>query len=146
MKIPEKFHYIGERRVEWVDTDSAGIVHFTSFLRYVESVEHAFWRSIGLSCHMGEGDEQHGWPRLSVSCDYTKPVRFEQLLNVGIQVLRVGNTTLQYGFWIFDDKGIEDGLVAVGELTIIHVGMDPGSGGINKLPIPEDIRERLKSL
>lgn len=146
MKKPDKLHFTQEQRVEWADTDCAGIVHFTSFFRYVESAEHAFWRSIGLSVHMGEGDDQQGWPRLSVSCDFRKPARFEQVLTVGIRVLKVGNTTLRYGFWIFDDEGTEGGLVASGELTIIHVAMDPRSGRIQKVPIPEDIKERLNNL
>lgn len=145
MDIPETFHFTKRRRVEWADTDCAGIVHFTSFLRYVENTEHAFWRSLGISVHIGEGEEKHGWPRLSVSCDFTKPVRFEQLLNVSLRILKVGNTTLRYGFWIFDDKQPKPSLVAAGELTIIHVSLDPGSGSIRKAPIPEDLRELITS-
>ena len=146
MDIPESFHFTSERRVEWADTDCAGIVHFTSFQRYVESTEHAFWRSLGLSVHMGEGKEQQGWPRLSVHCDFVKPARFEQLLNVSIRILKIGNTTLRYGFWIFDDEGTTSGLMAHGELTIIHVGFDPSTGRLKKAPIPEKVRRLLENL
>jgi len=34
------------RRVEFNETDAAGIVHFSNFFRYMESVEHAFFRSL----------------------------------------------------------------------------------------------------
>src|SRR5213078_989612 len=37
------------RRVEFADTDMAGIVHFANFFRYMESAEHEFLRSHGLS-------------------------------------------------------------------------------------------------
>jgi YbgC/YbaW family acyl-CoA thioester hydrolase len=146
MEIPENFHFTQTRRVEFSDTDRAGIVHFTNFLRYAEATEHAFWRSLGRSVHTGEGEDQHGWPRISVSCDFTKPALFEQLLNVCIRIEEVRNTTLRYGFWIFDDEGTESGLVAVGQLTIIHVGLDPSSGKIRKVPIPDDLKEQLESL
>jgi YbgC/YbaW family acyl-CoA thioester hydrolase len=39
-------------RVEFTDTDMAGIVHFSSFFRYMEVTEHAFFRSLGFSIVM----------------------------------------------------------------------------------------------
>ncbi|HCE02754.1 MAG TPA: acyl-CoA thioesterase, partial [Acidobacteria bacterium] len=37
------------RRVQFYETDSAGIVHFSVFFRYMEEAEHAMWRAAGLS-------------------------------------------------------------------------------------------------
>ena len=37
------------RRVEFRDTDAAGIMHFASFFPLMESVEHEFLRHLGLS-------------------------------------------------------------------------------------------------
>ena len=37
------------RRVDFGDTDMAGIMHFANFFRFMESAECDFWRSIGLS-------------------------------------------------------------------------------------------------
>ena len=37
------------RRVQFYETDSAGMVHFTCFFRYMEEAEHAMWREAGLS-------------------------------------------------------------------------------------------------
>ena len=37
------------RRVHFYETDSAGIVHFSVFFRYMEEAEHAMWRAEGLS-------------------------------------------------------------------------------------------------
>ena len=42
-----------ERRVEFRDTDAAGIVHFSVFFAYMEQAEHEFLRSLGLSVHGG---------------------------------------------------------------------------------------------
>ena len=30
------------RRVQWYELDSAGIVHFSTYFRYMEEAEHAF--------------------------------------------------------------------------------------------------------
>ena len=37
------------RRVEFAETDMAGIVHFANFFRMMEAAEHAFFRSVGFS-------------------------------------------------------------------------------------------------
>ncbi len=39
------------RRVEFAETDMAGIVHFANFFRMMESTEHAFFRSLGFTIH-----------------------------------------------------------------------------------------------
>ena len=38
-----------ERRVEFCETDSAGIAHFSSLAIYMEQAEHALFRSLGLT-------------------------------------------------------------------------------------------------
>jgi hypothetical protein len=44
------FHeFRATRRVEFNETDLAGIVHFSNFFRYMETVEGAFYRSFGQS-------------------------------------------------------------------------------------------------
>ena len=39
------------RRVQFGETDMAGIVHFSWMFRYMEEAEHALWRAAGLSIH-----------------------------------------------------------------------------------------------
>ena len=70
------------RRVEFADTDMAGIVHFANFFRYMEVTEHAFLRSLGLSVHMREGRRTLGLPRVSATCDYRVPLRYEERVTV----------------------------------------------------------------
>ena len=40
-----------KRRVQFYETDMAGIVHFSCYFRYMEEAEHAMWREAGLSIH-----------------------------------------------------------------------------------------------
>ena len=51
------------RRVEFGDTDMAGIVHFSNFFRYMESAETAFLRARGLSVAWRDGGVRYGFPR-----------------------------------------------------------------------------------
>ena len=56
--------YVRQRRVEFRDTDAAGIMHFSTFFVHMEQVEHEFLRSLESSVmvHLPEG-AQLSWPR-----------------------------------------------------------------------------------
>ena len=58
--------FVYRKRVEFADTDMAGIVHFSRFFVYMEMAEHAFWRSLGLSVHGTLDGRIIGWP-ISIS-------------------------------------------------------------------------------
>ena len=45
--MPSEFNTT--RRIEFSDTDMAGIVHFSRFFVFMEAAEHAFLRSLGTS-------------------------------------------------------------------------------------------------
>ena len=69
------FEFRLQRHVQFYETDAAGIVHFSNYFRYMEEAEHALWRSAGLS--ISASGSEIGWPRVNVSFEYTRPLRFE---------------------------------------------------------------------
>ncbi len=71
------------RRVEFCETDMAGIVHFSNFYKWMEQIEHAFFRSLGLSIvsHLEDGSTI-GWPRVSAQCRFESPAHYEDILDV----------------------------------------------------------------
>jgi len=130
--------YRTTRRVEFRDTDAAGIAHFSAFFVYMEQVEHEFLRSRGMSVH--ERDEQGviSWPRVSAGCDFRSAVRFEDELEIELRVERLGEKSVTYRF-VFSHEGR---LVAEGQLTAVccrlrdHAAPEP-------IPIPPRLREKL---
>jgi len=82
------------RRVEFCDTDMAGIVHFSNFFRFMEFAEQEFLRSLGLSVAWTENGERRGFPRVAASCDFLKPVRFEDVLDITVTVANVGSKSV----------------------------------------------------
>lgn len=135
------FEFTQERRVEFAETDMAGIVHFANFFRWMESAEHAFLRSMGYSVHTTEEGKSAGWPRLKVSCDYCKPLRFEESVAVELSVAEVRTRSVRYAFVI---RRAADGEVAArGETVAVHAQLDPAGGRLQATPIPENLRARL---
>jgi YbgC/YbaW family acyl-CoA thioester hydrolase len=132
--------------VEFADTDLAGIMHFANFFRFVESAEHAFFRSLGFRVHTANGAEHQGWPRLEVSCKYLKPARFEETLEVCLRIEEIRNSSLHYTFAIFSLGAPHHTLLATGSCSIIHVALDTSAHQIRKAPIPHALRQKLETV
>jgi YbgC/YbaW family acyl-CoA thioester hydrolase len=78
------------RRVEFVETDAAGIVHFSAFFVYMEQAEHQLLRHLGLGVFLRDDEGEISWPRVSATCDYRGPARFEDEIQIEVTVERVG--------------------------------------------------------
>ena len=85
-----------KRRVEFSETDMAGIVHFSNFCRYMEHAEHAFFRSLDRS--IVDRDLGVGWPRVHLSCDFKKPLRFEDEVEIHLLVSAKTSKSISYQF------------------------------------------------
>jgi YbgC/YbaW family acyl-CoA thioester hydrolase len=129
------------RLIEFADTDMAGIVHFTAFFRWMEAAEHAFLRSRGLSVILEWQGEHLSFPRVSAACDYLRPVRFENVLDVEVRLARLGGKSLSYEIDFFH----ADQPVARGKLTTVCCRVTPGRQGLESVDVPEGIRKRLLS-
>jgi acyl-CoA thioester hydrolase len=86
------------RRIEFADTDMAGIVHFANFFRFMEAAEVEFLRSRGLSVSMVWEGLALGFPRVAAACDYVRPARFEDVLDVTVTLDNLGRKSVTYAF------------------------------------------------
>lgn len=129
------------RTVEFVETDMAGLMHFSNYFRWMEACETAFYRSLGLPLIAFVAGQVAGWPRVKVSCHYRAPLRFNDTAEVKLFVSRIGVRSVTYVFQF--RKGAE--LVAQGEVTAVCVAADEkASGGMVAQPIPAEIRAKLQ--
>jgi acyl-CoA thioester hydrolase len=128
------------RRVEFRDTDAAGIAHFSAFFFWMESVEHELLRAAGVAVvDRGSDGIDASWPRVSATCDYVSAVRFGDELTVTVEVRDVGRTSVTYGFAFSHDGRA----VAAGRVVAVRCLMRPGVGP-EATPIPDDVRARLE--
>ena len=124
------------RRVLFSETDAAGIVHFANYFRYFEDAEHALWRAAGLSIHPEQSSI--GWPRVSASCDYHRPLRFEQEFEVTVRIAEIARRTIRYEGSITCDGE----RVATATWKIACV-MNLPDGTMKSAEIPATVAERL---
>ncbi len=117
--MPSEFKVI--RRVEFSDTDMAGIMHFSAFFRFMETAEHAFFRSLGFSVAMTMTDPPVGWPRVHASCDFKAPLRFEDEVEIHLRVVEKKSKALTYEFRFTKVNRPERMLAAIGRITAVCV-------------------------
>ncbi|MCE2435733.1 MAG: acyl-CoA thioesterase [Candidatus Latescibacteria bacterium] len=127
------------RRVEFSDTDMAGIVHFSRFFVFMEAAEHAFLRSLGTSVSAEWKGNKIGWPRLEATCTYLSPAVFEDVLDIHLKVIRKGTKSLTYRFDFFRGETA----IASGKLSTVCCICNPGEK-IRSIPIPDFIADQIQ--
>jgi len=130
--------FISRRRVEFHDTDMAGIVHFSNFFRYMEVAEVEFLRERGLGVTWRTEGRRIGFPRVSASCDFFKPIRFEDEVEIAVTVERVGAKSVTYSH----EFRLGGEVVARGKVTACCVRVHDDNR-FESLEIPDDIRAKL---
>ena len=126
-----------KRRVQFHETDLAGLVHFSWFFRYMEEAEHALWREAGLSIH--PPGAEIGWPRIAASFEFRSPLRFEDEFDVWLRVAEMTGRTMRYACVL--KKGATD--VATGTMTIACVRKRPNQP-MEAMEIPAEIASRFQ--
>ena len=90
---------IHQVRVIFGDTDQMGVVYYANYLRYFEAARAAYLRSIGSS---GQHLESLGigFPVVEAHCRYRKPARYEDLLDVDVEVGDLRGASLRFTYEI----------------------------------------------
>jgi acyl-CoA thioester hydrolase len=133
------YQFYTKRRIEFVDVDLAGFVHFSRFFVFMETAEHEFLRSLGTSVHSRIDGKEIGWPRLACSCEYFSPAKFEDILDIELTVVKKGRTSMTYQVRFLRDKTF----IARGLMSSICCIIDPVKG-IKPIRIPAFISEQIQ--
>lgn len=133
------------RRVEFANTDMAGIVHFSNYYRWMEEAEHDYFRSIGIPImSRPTGDTMAdefivGWPRVSAQCSFEAPAYYEDVLTIHVNVQRIGFKSLTFDVEFFKD----DIRIAKGRMKTACCRCKR-DGSLESVPIPDDYLAKIK--
>lgn len=132
--------YRTTRRVEFCETDMAGIAHFSNFYKWMEQVEHDFFRSLGLTIVSHQPDGMIiGWPRVSAQCRFDSPVRYEEVMDVFLTVQRIGVKSLTYDVaFSVGSRSIARGII---KTVCCYVRPDQP---LTSIEIPDHYRSKLE--
>ncbi|MGV8916729.1 MAG: acyl-CoA thioesterase [Pseudomonas sp.] len=121
----------------WHDNDIYGHVNNVTYYSFFDSAVNSYLiERGGLDIHDGEAV---GFV-VSSSCDYFASIAYPDLIEVGVRVGKLGNSSVQYELAVF--KAGEDEACAAGRF--VHVFVDRASN--RPVPIPANLREALEQL
>jgi acyl-CoA thioester hydrolase len=131
------------RRVEFCETDMAGIVHFANFFKYMEACEHAFARSLGTIVHPGENQDGSviGWPRVHAECDYRRSLKYDEEFDVHLLVREKKERAVHFDFHFWKVGEQVDRPLARGKLVVVSVGRIDGE--VKAIALPAVYAEKL---
>jgi len=127
------------RRVRFVETDAAGIVHFSNFFRFMEEAEDVFWKSIGQVVHGGGECGTLAWPRTDAQCQWFAPLKYDDEFEVHLRVAEKNDKTVVFAFDYNLIEGDTSQRVAEGRVTCICTTYDRQTGKMKAAPIPAEI-------
>src|SRR5439155_1605167 len=98
--LPDPARVTLRRRIEWIDTDAAGIYHWTTAFRLAEAAEAALHTALGIA------DQTFGaTPRVGVAPDFRRSLRFNDAVDVELAVDGV-RTAEAWRFGCADGAGV----------------------------------------
>jgi len=83
-------------RVYYEDTDSGGVVYYANYLRFMERARTEYLRSLGFEQDVLARDEGIIFAVRSVSAEYHKPARFNDLLEVSAEITDLGKASVNF--------------------------------------------------
>ncbi len=119
-----------QRRVDWLDTDAAGIYHHSTVWRLVEAAEATLHDRLGIR------QETFGrTPRARIGAEFRKALYFYDVVDVWLGVQAVGRTSVTYAF----ELRVDGEVAVLGELVTVLLDRPRGS----LMAWPEPWRELL---
>ena len=119
-----------QRRVQWMDTDAAGIWHHSVVLRWVEEAEAELHRALGII------DLTFGaTPRVRTEFEFPSSVRFDDVVDITLNVSHLGTTSVTYEI----DVSSGERPVANGRMVVVFIDRATGE----KRPWPDSVRDSL---
>ncbi|MAW20702.1 MAG: 4-hydroxybenzoyl-CoA thioesterase [Puniceicoccaceae bacterium] len=137
------YEHTSTRRIEFSETDMAGLVHFSNFFKYMETAERDFFEAAGVDLIRTEPGELVGWPRARAECKFSAPLRFGDTIDIHLAVKSVKDRAIDYQFRIFrHNKDGSRTQAGKGHMTTILAKLDKG-GELQSTELSDDLRNRI---
>jgi YbgC/YbaW family acyl-CoA thioester hydrolase len=130
-----------ERRIEFSQTDAAGITHFSTYFTLMEAAEAELFRELGLSLLWQDKDGYFGFPRVDCQCKFRRPLKFDEKVRIELEIEEIDSKRIHYRFAFLKENGQR---CATGTM-VTACAKRAENGEIIGVDLPEHIRLPLLS-
>lgn len=125
-------------RVNFGDTDAAGIVYYPNYFKWFDIAGHQFFRSIGLAPSKLTAEQNIILPLLDVRCTFENPLYYDDIITIKTVVAEINNKTIKLNHEVYR------GDTRTGYGFELRGWVKEENGKIFALPIPEDVKKILQ--
>ncbi len=131
------FPFWHHERVRFRDVDLQRIVYYGKYLDWFDNALYEYLRSFGFES--AELNDLHGFDTSVVRAeiDYVAPARFDELVEIGVRVTRLGRSSLDVHFEVRNPAGV----VCRAKLVLVNYDAEHARAR----PIPDRIRDVFAS-
>jgi 4-hydroxybenzoyl-CoA thioesterase len=86
--------FVTTRMLNFGDCDISGTAYYPSYLNMLNGVIEEFWKHMGYPWHEIIWNERWGTPTVHLTCNFSKPSFFGDLLTFTLKVTKVGRSSL----------------------------------------------------
>ena len=137
-RLRSDYKYFHQAETRWNDNDIYGHMNNVVYYEIFDSVINRYLITEG-NLNISSGSVAAIIPE--TRCQYHKPLRFPDILDIGLRVSRLGNTSVTYDSSIFQ---IGDNTAAA-ECHFVHVFVDRHQQN-QPVSIPNTVRKALKKI
>ena len=135
----DQFWFFHPFRVRYSEIDGQGVVFNAHYLTYFDTTITEYFRALGYDQFADAKATGIDFHVVKSVIEYKAPILFDQEIDVGARVARIGNSSLEFELAIFL-KGGDDALVT-GEIVWVYTDQK----SYRPLPIPKSIRDLIAS-
>ena len=129
------FSFFHTLRVRWAEVDPQSIVFNGHYLTYADVAITEYFRALGIRYPQDLSCEGGDFFAIKTVLEYLAPARFDDQLQIGIRVARLGRSSLSFALGIWRD---EQALTS-GEVIYVHAQTASRSSS----PLPSWLREKI---
>jgi len=124
--------------VHWADCDVAGIVYYPRFFEMINILTEDWFREeLGTSYAQWMHTHRIGFPTVRVNCDFLRPCRYGEDIQLSLRVAALGRSSLELKF---------EGQVAGKPcLRAVHTLVMMSRDTYSAVPIPDELRPRIEA-
>jgi 4-hydroxybenzoyl-CoA thioesterase len=136
--LPGNTPYIHSSRVRFTHTDPAGYVFFPRYFeKFQAAVEDWFNIELGVDYAGIVLNQGVGLPTAHTECNFMKPCRLGEILDLSLRLTKVGSTSLTVDFMgtVAGEERLH------GQSVLVFIDLKDGV----PVPIPEDLRVKFEA-
>lgn len=127
-----------QARVRWSDCDPLGIIHYGTYVHFFEVAESEMFRAAGLPYQVLRVERHVHLPRKAFQVEFHSPAEMDEIVEVGIGVSRMGETSLTMRFEAY--RASDKRHRASATLTVVSVEKE----SVTKIPLPQFVKDALR--